>query len=201
MRRAALACLLATWIASSNAHADAAPTADATSAPRFAQPWYVRTLAGFGQLSDVQSSSDLVLTTEIGHRPFFGALATGASFSSSTDMNGAWTAVVVGAFAKVDLTYLFLSGVWSRRPPPSAWPRFQLGSRLGMAVSDSFGVKPLYTLVRAEMEPFLDVEIPLDDDHVYAIVARFALDTSVSFNALFRWSGAIGFSYGWGGHG
>ncbi len=163
----------------------------------YSQPWYARSVAGFGGLPNASSPS-VVLTAEIGHRPFYGALETGGSFSSASDWNGAWTVLAFGGFAKLDLTYLFLSGFWARKPSPSTPVRVQLGSRVGIAVSDSFGLQPPYTLVRAEMEPFIDVEIPLDVHHSYAFVVRGALDTSVSLNALFRWSVAIGFSYGWG---
>jgi hypothetical protein len=196
MRRAlVITSTLLASLASQSARADDAK--DAAPKETWSQPWYARMVVGVGGLMDVPAT-DLVLTAEIGHRPFQGALATGGSFSSASDLAGSWAAITLGAFAKLDLTYLFLSGLWSKQPAPSTPIRVQLGSRIGITASDSFGLTPLYTLVRAEMEPFLDLEFPLDAKHTYGFVFRSALDTSVSFNAVFRWSFAIGFSYGWG---
>ncbi len=194
MKRA-LVLIVSITLAPSVAFADAPH--DAAPRETFAQPNYVRTLVGFGGVPDVPSAN-MVLTMEVGHRPFLGALATGASFSSVSDLTGAYTVETLGVFAKLDLTYVICSHFWARHPSPSLPVRVQLGSRIGLGVSDSFGLTPSYVLVRAEMQPFVDIEVPLDVHHTYSFVVRGALDTSVNFNALFRWSASIGFTYGWG---
>src|SRR5205085_12562188 len=136
---------------------------------------------------------------EIGHRPLGGALGTGFAFSSATDVKGRYTVVTPGVFAKLDLTYLFLSGIWATTPPNCFPFRLQLGARAGLGVSESIRRDPApstYVLVRPELQSFFDLEIPIDRDRVTSIVVRGSVDTSVNIQTLFRWALAIGLSYG-----
>lgn len=169
-------------------------------APPFAHDAFLRTFVGAGGLAS-GPSSNVIFGTEIGHRPLGGGLGTGFAFSSATDVHGRYTVLTPGLFAKLDLTYLFLSGGWATTPPNCFPFRLQLGSRLGLGISESFRSTPApstYVLVRPELQPFFDVEVPLDRDRVYSIVVRGSIDTSVNLEAWFRWGVAIGLSYGWG---
>jgi hypothetical protein len=172
----------------------------AAKTPPFAHNAFVRTFAGAGGLAS-GPSTNVVFGTEIGHHPLGGALGTGFAFSSATDVQGRYTVLTPGVFAKLDLTYIFLSGIWATTPPNCFPFRLQLGSRAGLGISESFRRDPApftYVLLRPELQPFFDVEVPVDRDRVYSIVFRGLLDTSVNLETLFRWGFAIGLSYGWG---
>ena len=172
----------------------------AAKTPPFAYNAFVRTFAGVGGLAS-GSASNIVFGTEIGHHPLGGALGTGFAFSSATDVNGRYSVVTPGVFAKLNLTYLFLSGIWATTPPNCFPFRLQLGSRAGLGVSESIRRNPApftYVLVRPELQPFFDLEIPVNRDRVTSIVLRGSVDTSVNLQTLFRWAFAIGLSYGWG---
>jgi len=181
------------------------------SAPVFAHALSARTLAGGGGVPSLPAydrAPNLVVTTEIGHHPLQdrdeggAALGTGLSLSSVTDLAGRWAVLVGGPFAKVDLTYLFLTGLWAY--PVARFPvRVQLGGRLGVSISQSSfpqeGVAPPYTLVRPELQSFFDVEAPLglDRDRTWSVVGRVALDTGVNLSTVFRYSFSAGLDYGW----
>jgi hypothetical protein len=201
MKRAALIVAVALVPASARAEAPAPP---------YAWPAFVDTFVGFGS---APNPFDFVsaLTAEVGHRPFGGALSTGVSFSSATDVTGLWNVVTPGAFAKIDLTYVFLSGFWSVQPPRNTHVRVHLGGRVGMGVSQSFQrvvptatdpylVDTSYVLVRPELESFVDLDVPLGARRAYSLIFRAAIDTPVTLDDLFRWTLCVGLGYAWGSH-
>ncbi len=167
----------------------------------------MRTLVGLGGVPSLpkdDNTGNLVLTTEVGGHPLTGALGTGVSISSTEDLKGLWSVVTPGIFAKLDLTYLFLSGLWACDPPPHFPLRIQMGSRLGLGISESFRasadvpVDSPYTLLRPELQSTLDFEMPLGGDRVYSLIARAAIDAPVNVSEVFRWSFSFGLGYGWG---
>jgi hypothetical protein len=99
---------------------------------------------------------------------------------------------------------VLLSGLWARVPPSSFPVRLNLGSRLGVGISESFRPQQdlpyaqSFLLLRPEVMSYLQVNVPLDDRHQYVIVARGAVDTSANLGELYRWSFAGGFAYCWG---
>jgi hypothetical protein len=210
MKRAALALAVLLFPAISRAAQE--PCATEASEPPCARPPFVypdlvRTLVGIGgapMLPPDDRTANLVLTAEIGGHPLGGALGTGLSISSVLDFKQLWSVVTPGLFAKIDLTYLFLSGLWRIAPPPEFPFRLQLGGRLGLGVSES--TRPSadvsyavpYTLVRPELQNFADLEIPVDALHVYSFVLRGAIDTPVNLSGVYRWSFSTGLNYGWG---
>lgn len=174
---------------------------------------YVRLFVGVGSVPQPElfesCNANTALTFEIAHRPFHGALSTGFSFSSVTDVNGLWNVLTPGAFAKLDLTYVFTSGLWSHRPTLHPFVRILVGARVGFGVSQSFvhiqstadsryEATSSYVLVRPEMEPIVDLEFPFGHRHDFAFVARGAVDTPVTFDTIFRWSVSLGIGYAWG---
>lgn len=179
----------------------------------FEYPHAVRMLVGLGYVpslpSDDRSSKylpdNMVMTAEIGGHPLSGALGTGFSVSTAMDVRGLWSVLTPGLFAKLNLTYLFLTGLWTYGPPPPAFPfRLKVGGRLGVGISQSTrpsGDVPnaaTYVLIRPELLDFVDIEWPLGSDRAYSFVARGALDTPVNLSSVFRWSVSAGLSYGWG---
>jgi hypothetical protein len=180
-----------------------------TPFPPYAYPFFTQVLAGVGAAptggAPNRPGVAVAFTTEIGHRPFGAALGTGFSISEATEVSGAWTVVVPGLFAKIDLAYLFAGGLWTSRPPDSFPFRLLLGGRVGLAVSESFPSRTQvpfgspFMLVRAELQPFLDFEWPpcFVKDRAFSLVVRGALDTSVNLSDVFRWSASLGLNYGW----
>jgi hypothetical protein len=172
----------------------------AQKTPPYAYNAFLHTFAGVGGLAS-GPSGNVIFGAEVGHHPLGGALGTGFSFSSATDVKGRYTVVTPGVFAKLDLTYLFLSGLWATTPPNCFPFRLELGARAGLGISESFRSDPApftYVLLRPELQPSFDLEIPLDRDRVHSIVVRGSVDTSVNLETLFRWGIAVGLSYGWG---
>ena len=171
-------------------------------AERFACQDYARFLAGIGQANELPRydrapSSSLGL--EIGHYPVSGALGTGLSLSWSADAAGRWSVIALGVYISVDVTYLLMSSFWAIEPPPPPF-RLRVGARLGIAVSESTAppstAEPSYTLVRPEMQPFVDLEIPLARDNIYAFFIRGAFDGTVNLEEVLRWTTSIGLAYG-----
>jgi hypothetical protein len=173
----------------------------------FSHQYFVRTLVGGGQATSLPAddrSANTNLTFEWGSFPLMGSFGTGFSLSSALDGKEQWSVVTAGIFAKLDLTYLFISGLLGRTTPSPSFPyRLQFGGRLGVAASQSY--RPThdvpdtssYTLVRPETESFFDFEKSLDAAAAYSLVVRGALDTSVNLSSLFRWSVSLGLNYGW----
>jgi len=191
----------------------AAPVARA-EAPKEDYLDYARLFVGFGSVPFPDPAESVNMTTaftlEIAHRPFDGALSTGFSISSVTDVNGSWNVITAGPFAKLDLMYVFTSGLWSHEPARHPPLRILVGARIGFAASQSFvHVTPTedsrfqdatsYVLFRPELQPVLDFEVPFGLRHELALSLRGALDTSVALDT-FRWSVALGFGYAWGGY-
>jgi hypothetical protein len=206
-----LALVAAGMLVSSVALADEKPCEPAApggeSGPPFAYPKMVRTLVGFGYVPKLPSddrTANVSLTEEIGGHPLTGALGTGFSISSTTDLKGLWSVVTPGLFVKLDLTYLFLSGLWACSPSRIFPFRLQLGGRLGLGISESTRPKgdvpgaAQYVLLRPELQSFFDVEIPIGTDRIYSVVGRGAFDGSVNLSDVFRWSFSMGINYGWG---
>jgi hypothetical protein len=183
------------------------------SAP-FARVWTARTLVGVGSVPRLPSddrTGNFVMTAEVGHHPFpdgkeGGALCTGFSLSSATDFYGLWHVVTPGLFAKLDLTYIFLSGLWAYplEPDERNVPfRAHLGGRLGLGISESsrpaaeVPYASQYLLIRPELLSFVDLEVPLGSERVWSLVARGGVDTGVNLGTVFRWSVSAGLDYGW----
>lgn len=165
--------------------------------PSFAPRNFGQVLTGFGGVTD--SSSPLMgVAFEGGHRPFAGALSTGYALASSTDTAGQWFVLSPGLLVKLDLTYVFLSGFWSHCPSPTFPLRVQVGTRIGFDISESFGVKPSYWLVRPDLQPHVDLELVLDSQRKYALVGRLAMDTTINLEATVQWIVSFGISFGWG---
>jgi hypothetical protein len=200
---------LAAFIFASLAAIAPARAQEATEAtPVYSRPGLVTTFAGLGG-SPTDKYPNAVLTIEIAHRPFGGALTTGISLSSATELDGTWNVITPGLVAKMDLTYVALSGFFSHDPKPDFPIRFHVGARVGMAVSQSwvhiepsttssYELKSSYVLVRPELESFLDVEVPFGKKRAYSLVGRVAFDTPIAGDTLFRWSLACGLGYSWG---
>jgi hypothetical protein len=172
----------------------------------FTHRYFVRTLVGLGDAPDRpadDSGAGAVLTFEWGAFPLGNVLGTGLSVSSFLDTHRQWSVTTAGLFAKVDLTYLFISGLWAVVPDPAFPFRLQLGGRLGLAASESFRPKQdvpdigPYVLARPEVESFVDFELPQPSDPRFSLLGRGALDTSVNLSTFFRWSFSFGVSYGW----
>lgn len=183
------------------------PSSDVT-VPPFAPKWFARTLVGSGaawQTPLDDRGPDLAETAEFGAYPLGGALAAGVSLSNASDLKNLWAVTTPGIFAKIDLTYWFLTGMYSCAPAPRRFPfRVQLGSRIGLGISESF--RPLsdvpdvspFKLLRPELLSFVDAEFPVPPEKHYAIVVRGGVDTSVNLSSLFRWSVSLGLAYAWG---
>jgi hypothetical protein len=195
---------------------DAPPALPRRDPAPFVRNWFFRTMGGAGSAPDLPAddrSFDVVVTAEIGAHPLQGAFATGLSVSDTTDAAGHWSVVTPGLFGQIDLTYVFLSGLWAYAPPASFPFRLAIGSRLGMGVSESFRPNglpaatyaPAYGLIRPELMSFFDVGVPLSFVDAsspfwrrYAVVARASVDTAINVSTLYRWSGSIGLAVAWG---
>jgi hypothetical protein len=200
------------------AHADGEPCAPAKPCthaasevdPLFPNPMVLRTLVGMGaafQLPADDRAAAAFITAEVGGHPLTGAFGTGFSVSTAIDFRGLWSVFTPGIFAKLDLTYLLLSGLWRVAPSPESfsWAHVQVGGRLGLAISESKRPSEIpystqYFLLRPELETFLDVEWAhckrLRDIGLTPMI-RGALDTSVNYSDMFRWSVSLGLNYGW----
>jgi len=213
MKRGALAILLA--LAPSVARADEPSPPEAkhdhppADPPEFAPQSYLRVLAGMGNAANVPMDDQGPGTTlglEIGHYPLRGALGTGFSVSWTTDTRGYWSVVTPGFFAALDLTYIFMSGLWTYKPEPPHF-RMRLGGRLGLGISQStrpasdVPYAPAYVLIRPELESYFDVEVPFSTEptNSYSVFTRTGVDTGVNMGELFRWSFAVGLTYGFDG--
>ncbi|MFO0587449.1 MAG: hypothetical protein U0441_07915 [Polyangiaceae bacterium] len=170
--------------------------------PTYAQAMSLHALFGLGGIPGVRSMNGS-LTTEFGSRPFHGnnndpsAFSTGIGYAVTSDFNGKYSILSLGLFAKLDLTYVFLSGFWTHPFAPDFPFRVQAGGRLSISMSDSFGglVRP-YTLVRPEVTPFVDLEIVANKARTTAFVLRAAYDDTLDIEQP-RYTVAIGLDYGW----
>ncbi len=174
---------------------------------RFARDGYFRVVAGAGRAVQVpldDNNASSTLSFEIGHYPLGGALGTGFSHVVDGGFKGYWSVVTPGIFAALDLTYLMMSGFW-RSPPEPHYFRLRLGARLGLGISQSttpivYGnlgpTAPAYVLARPELEPFFDVEVLCPKHREYAAFIRASADTGVNLVEMYRWSVALGLSYG-----
>jgi hypothetical protein len=208
-----LALVLAQVLLPALAAADESPAGGACASscgqPPFVHDWFFRGLVGAGSVPNLPTddrTGNMVLTVEVGAHPLQGAFATGFSLSNASDWKGYWSVLTPGLFGQVDLTYLFLSGLWAYAPPRDFFFRLAVGSRLGLGVSESFRPSnglpadtyaPAYQLLRTELMSFLDLDIPVTSDRRYALVARAAVDTPVNVSSVFRWSGSLGISSAW----
>lgn len=183
--------------------ASADPVAAVSKAPPFAPRGYVRALLGLGGAQRIDGHN-MSLTADFGARTFNGVFSSGFSTSVATDLAGHWFVVTPGFFIQLDLTYLFLSGLWAQEPPSDFPFRLQVGSRIGLDVSDSFPSREQqpyasnYLLLRPALHSFVDLEKPLDKNRLFSAVVRVAVDTPIALTDLFRWSVSIGISRGWG---
>jgi hypothetical protein len=172
--------------------------------------WYADVLLGAGAAATPTLEGPTVaMTTEVAERPFGGSLSTGISLVSTVDTAGRWNAMAPGIFAKVDLTYVILTGFWSVRQPCATFPvRIVAGFGVSMAITqsyfneDSTGVDAYqahtsYVLVRPQFSPTLDVEVPFGPNKHYAIVMRGTFDAPINFNTIFRFSASAGISVSW----
>jgi hypothetical protein len=218
MRLMRTALLLLVGFASAPARADDVPsvapggpgnvdTPTTTKSPPFAWPRSMRVLFGLG--SALQGGGgETVVTAEFAAHTLSGAFSTGLSVSTAEDFGGRWNVSTLGVFGKLDVTYLILGCGWLRDPSTTFPVRLQVGARFGIGVSTSLPatgtVDPLppYVLIRPELEPFVDVEVPIFPDRTerrYSLVFRFGADAPTSLNSFFRLSASVGLSYGWAG--
>jgi len=181
----------------------AAARADEEEAPpHFARSRSVRMLLGGGTVPAV-ASGFLTVEAEWLLRPFNGALSVGTAASGSGDVHGLWSDVTLGLSFALDLTYLFLSGFWWVEPSPTFPVRLSVGARLGLTFSRSWlprpelSSSPEYQLLRPELHPFLDVEVPLPCTPHLSALARVAIDTNANPTTLFRWAAYAGMSWGY----
>jgi len=179
-------------------------TARAGDAATFAPPWFFRILAGMGSVPNLplgDNTANMIGTVEVGGHQLSGAFASGLSFSTTADMLGGWIVIVPGVFGQLDITYLLLTGFWAEEPPPYFPVRLQIGSRLGMACSESFRTDatyaPPYRLYRPELGSYLDLDVRLPGGSQF-LVFRAGVDTSINTETLYRWSGSVGLSSSWG---
>jgi hypothetical protein len=167
----------------------------------------LRFLAGVGgvpALPQDDNAAHLVMTTEVGGHLLGGPLATGVSLSTVVDTDQHWSVFTPGLFAKLDLTYLFMTAFFLYDDivyDPVL--RLQLGGRLGVGFSDStrpnqdVPYAPSYQLWRPELQSFVDLEYPLRNT-AYALVLRSAVDTGVNLGTVYRYSFSFGLDYAWG---
>lgn len=163
---------------------------------------HVRATYGAGVVVDAPHFTH-VLGVEVDHHPLCGALSTGLAFAAT--FGPTFYVLTPYLFARFDLVYPFASGGWdswvSRRyTPPPVRVRVHVGFGLGLDASESHPPvstpEPSYVLVRPVAQPFLDVEIPVANQHTF--VARGAWDTSVSslLGTPWRFSVSFGWSFG-----
>jgi hypothetical protein len=166
----------------------------------FAYPRYSRLLVGVGGATLVRGAA-LNLTAEVNPNFFSGTFSSGYSLSLATDFQR-WLVVVPGLFVQWDLTYLFLSGLWTTAPPKTFPFRIHVGARVGMAISVSFPSEEAsphaspYLLLRPELQPFVDLEVPIDQWRIWSVIVRAAVDAPVGADSVFRWSVSAGISKG-----
>ncbi len=171
---------------------------------------YIHTFMGGGGSPKI-TTAFLVTTFEIGRHPFrareenspkaitFGAFSGGGSVSVGEDPSGKLFYASLGLRFAVDLTYVFLSGLWSTVDFDQCFPfHFTLGERLGVAGTESFGVSPSYVLLRVEAQTALDLEIPFGSRRQHSLLFRAAVDSSVALDSTFRWIAQFGYAFAWG---
>jgi hypothetical protein len=158
---------------------------------------YVHAFAGMGAVPGAHTPF-FVTTIDVGRHPFGGAFSAGVSGSFASDPSAGWMLGAFGVQLRLDLTYLFLSGFWAERFDPCFPIHIQLGARLGAALSEATALHPSYWLARFELQPELDVEVPLGRRRVSSVIVRGALDSSMSLDGLFRWSILVGYGFAWG---
>ncbi|MGH7440099.1 MAG: hypothetical protein ACRENE_30785 [Polyangiaceae bacterium] len=168
--------------------------------------WFARLVTGAGATpsTPLDDSSDFFAWTgEVGARPLGRVLATGVSFSQGQDVLGLWSVWSVGLFAEIDVTFVLLSGLWAYEPPPRFPFRLDLGSRLGVAYSQSSRPAsdveggPQYNLIRPETQSYLELAVPLGEARMLSVMLRGAVDTSVNYETAFRWTGLAGVELSW----
>jgi hypothetical protein len=147
--------------------------------------------------------SYFIFTADWGLHPFDGAFSTGTSISVAADFHQSWSLGALGVFVQLDLTYLFLSGLWAVDPPADFPFRLQLGSRVGVDVSRSVQTRPeltepqVYWLARPSLHSYLDLEFPIPGARHFCIVLRSAIDTPASLHTIYRYNFSLGFSGGY----
>lgn len=174
----------------------------ANAAGPYSYPKYITAFAGAGGVP-LYSGAYFIHTVDWGLHPFDGAFSTGTSFSVAADFHRVWSLGAAGVFVQLDLTYLFLSGLWAVQPPAHFPFRVQLGSRVGLDVSRSEMDRPelpepeIYWLVRPALHNYVDVEIPIGSARRFTLVLRAAIDTPANLSTVYRWNFSIGGSWGY----
>ncbi|MBK7864202.1 MAG: hypothetical protein IPJ65_37520 [Archangiaceae bacterium] len=178
------------------------PLADA----RFTR--YFHFLAEGGGVPSVEKSGHLGTSVDWGLYPFDGAFSTGMSAQLGAAITGPrWVLFQLGLFARLDLTWLLLTGFWRDDGAPDRFPfRVQVGSRLGIDWSQSTLTLPgqeggtSYTLLRPVLHSFLDLQLPLPghDWGQHAVFVRASVDTPVNLSTVIRWGLSVGFALGYG---
>ena len=179
---------------------------------------YLHTFFGMSKSPNV--STPMMLTTfEIGRHPFrayrgnetydgrklneartitFGAFSAGGVVASGYDPAGKLFYLSLGLRFAVDLTYVFLSGLWSTVDFDQCFPfHVTLGERLTLAYTNSWNIYPAYELVRVEAETALDLEFPFGARKQHSLIFRTAIDSSVALDTTFRFVGQIGYGFSW----
>ena len=179
---------------------------------------YIQTFFGMGGSPNV-STPILMTTFEIGRHPFrsyrssqtfdgkpvtdrrtitFGAFSAGGSIAAGVDPGGRLLYVGGGLRFAIDLTYVFLSGLWSTVDFDQCFPfHVTLGERLTLAYTDSSSITPAYDLLRVEAETALDLEIPFGARRQHSFIVRGAIDSSVALDSTFRMLVQIGYGFAW----
>lgn len=177
-------------------------SASAAAPAGYSTPKNVTAFVGAGGVPNWHGSY-FIFTTDWCLHPFDGAFSTGTSFSIAADFHQTWSLGSAGVFVQLDLTYLFLSGLWAVQPPATFPFRIQLGSRVGVDVSRSEQTRPeltekqVYWLLRPVLHSYLDVEVPIPGARHIAIVLRAALDTPASLGTIYRYNFSLGVSWGY----
>jgi hypothetical protein len=179
---------------------------------------YIHTFFGMGGSPNV-TPPILITTFEIGRHPFrswrssrtfdgkpvtdrrtitFGAFSAGASLAGGWDPGGQLLYAAAGLRFAIDLTYVFLSGLWSTVDFDQCFPfHVTLGERLTIAYTDSRSIKPAYDLARVEAETALDFEVPIGRRRQHSVIVRGAIDSSVALDSTFRMLIQVGYGFSW----
>lgn len=177
-------------------------TARAATPPPYSWAKNVTAYVGAGGVPNWHGSY-FIFTADWGLHPFDGAFSTGTSASFAVDWHRTWLLGALGVFVQLDLTYLFLSGLWAVDPPADFPFRLQLGSRVGVDVSESYQTRPelaepqSYVLVRPALHSYVDLEFPIPGARHFCLVLRAAIDTPASLGTIYRYNFSLGFSGGY----
>ena len=180
---------------------DAEPVCCTTSHVR---RWFVHVLGGIAGQEDTGLVGGSI-HLDVGTHPFFGAFGTGLSVGAEF-LGLPLIAAHGGIFAQLDLAYLAASLFWPASLGHELPVSLAIGGRLGLAygrsqrsvewVPDDF----VFELLRPEWRLYLDLEVPvatIGDTRVRLVGRLIALDTSIDFTELSRWTVQVGVAFEW----